>query len=91
LDSKVFQERSILHVRRVKRVPLGGRRRSRSRGGTSCRQILWPAFGVVKMTDAYWQPAFETTKAQKAAGRRAAEEAVFQKALAGLMLKIATG
>jgi hypothetical protein len=52
---------------------------------------LWPAFGVVKMTDAYWRPAFETTKAQKAAGRRAAEDAVFQKALAGLMLKIATG
>jgi len=36
---------------------------------------------VVEMTDA---PTFETTKAQKAAARRAAEDAVFQKALAGL-------
>jgi hypothetical protein len=36
------------------------------------------------MTDAYWQPTFEAIKAQKAAARRAAEDAVFQKALAGL-------
>jgi hypothetical protein len=33
---------------------------------------------------AYWQPTFETTKAQKAAARKAAQDAVFQKALAGL-------
>ena len=39
---------------------------------------------VVEMTDAYWQPTFETITAQKAAARRAAEDAVFQKALAGL-------
>jgi hypothetical protein len=33
---------------------------------------------------AYWQSAFETTKAQKAAARSAAQDAVFQKALEGL-------
>ena len=44
----------------------------------------WSLERVVEMTDAYWQPTFETTKAQKAAARRAAEDAVFQKALAGL-------
>ena len=36
------------------------------------------------MTEAYWQPKLAKIKADKAAARRLAEDAVFERALAGL-------
>jgi hypothetical protein len=35
------------------------------------------------MTEAYWQPKIAEAKAEKAAARRLAEDAVFAKALSG--------
>ena len=44
----------------------------------------WSLERVVEMTEAYWQPKFEAAKQAKAAARRIAEDAEFEKALAGL-------
>jgi len=43
----------------------------------------WSLERVVEMTEAYWKPKIERTKKEKALARRIAEDAVFQKALAG--------
>lgn len=42
----------------------------------------WSLERVVEMTEAYWQPRLEAHKAAKAAARRLAEDAVFERALA---------
>ncbi|HEY2800831.1 MAG TPA: hypothetical protein VGI85_09570, partial [Chthoniobacterales bacterium] len=43
----------------------------------------WSLERVVEMTEMYWHPKFEAQKAAKAAARRLAEDAIFEKALAG--------
>ncbi len=43
----------------------------------------WGLERVVEMTEKYWQPKFAEAKAEKAFARRLAEDAIFEKALAG--------
>jgi hypothetical protein len=83
LDSKVFQERSILQVRRVKRVAL-----AEVAGLVAAAEPLQADFvaGVWSRQDdrRVLAARIRDDQGAKAAGRRAAEDAVFQKALAGL-------
>jgi IS1 family transposase len=44
----------------------------------------WRLEDVVNLTEAYWRPKLAAIKAEKAAARRIAEDAVFERALAGL-------
>ena len=44
----------------------------------------WTMEMVVEMTEAYWKPKQEAAKAAKAAAKRLAEDAEFERALAGL-------
>lgn len=44
----------------------------------------WNLEMVVEMTESYWQSKIEAERAAKAAARRAAEDAIFERALAGL-------
>ena len=55
-------------------------------GAAGLEQTRWSLERVVEMTEAYWQPKHEAAMAAKAAAQRAAEDAEFEQALAGLRL-----